>query len=138
MSLDQQPNPSPQLTAPALTNFVAEAAPAGPEGQPSVIRQYLQMRGSGGIADRVFAGLMLLCGLSIFAIVLFILWIQDRKSTRLNSSHLGISYFSPFSHHAALPFCGGEGGDWGQGFFRFYCFLGFGAFSPWCFYFWDS
>ncbi len=77
MSLDEQPNPSTQLTPPAPTNFVAAAAPAAPEGQPSVIRQYLQARGSGGLADKAFAGLMLLCALSIFAIVLFILCDSD-------------------------------------------------------------
>ena len=109
MSLDQQPNPSPQLTAPALTNFVAEAAPAGPEGQPSVIRRYLQTRGSGGIADRVFAGLMLLCGLSIFAIVLFILWILIDRS-RLSLAQFGFHFFmrsawDPVSgDFGALPF----------------------------------
>src|ERR1035438_9828366 len=32
----------------------------------------------------------------------------DRKSTRLNSSHLGISYFFFFSLHDALPICYGE------------------------------
>ena len=109
MSLDQQPNSSPQLTAPALTNFVAEAAPAGPEGQPSVIRRYLQTRGSGGIADRVFAGLMLLCGLSIFAIVLFVLWILIDRS-RLSLAQFGFHFFTrsawdPVSgDFGALPF----------------------------------
>jgi phosphate transport system permease protein len=74
-----------------------------------VIRQYLQTRGSGGIADRAFAGLMLLCALGIFAIVLFILWILIDRS-RLSLAQFGFRFFmrsawDPVSgDFGALPF----------------------------------
>lgn len=109
MSLDQEPNPSPQLTAPAPTNFVGEAAPAASEAAPSAIRQYLHSRGSGNIADRAFAGLMLVCALGIFAIVLFIFWILVDRS-RLSLAQFGFKFFmrsawDPVSgNFGALPF----------------------------------
>ncbi len=83
MTIEREPNPSASgtpLMAPAVTNFVGEATPAAPEGPPSPIRQFLKTRGSGGVADRVFAGAMLVCALSIFAIVLFILSILIARS----------------------------------------------------------
>jgi phosphate transport system permease protein len=92
MSLQQEPDPSTPLTTPAVTNFVAAAESSAKEMPPSPIRQFLKTRGSGGVADRVFAGLMLLCALSIFAIVLFILWILIERS-RLSLAQFGFSFF---------------------------------------------
>jgi len=69
----------PQRT---LTNFVAASDPAmeaAPQ-PPSPIREYLSTRGSGRIADNAFAGLMLLCALSIFAIVIGIATILVMRS----------------------------------------------------------
>jgi phosphate transport system permease protein len=92
-----------------MTNFVAAAEPAGPEGPPSPIRQYLRSRGSGGLADRVFSALMLLCALSIFAIVMFILWILIARS-QLSLHEFGFHFFvhsawDPVSgDFGALPF----------------------------------
>ena len=95
---------------PAVTNFVAAAAEAEvPEGAPSPIRRFLNARGSGGIADRIFMGMMLLCGLSIFGIVLFIFTILTVNS-KLTLSQFGFKFFvhsgwDPVSgDFGALPF----------------------------------
>jgi phosphate transport system permease protein len=112
MTIEREPNPSDSATplmAPALTNFVGEAEPAAPEGAPSPIRQYLNSRGSGDLADKCFAGLMLLCALSIFAIVLFILTILIVRS-KLSLAQFGFHFFTrsawdPVSgDFGALPF----------------------------------
>lgn len=66
-------------------------------------------RGSGAVADQVFTGLMLLCALSIFAIVAFILVILIMRS-RLSLSQFGFRFFlrsawDPVSgDFGALPF----------------------------------
>jgi phosphate transport system permease protein len=104
----EQPNSSEPAMPPAVTNFVAAAA-AVPEGAPSPIRQFLNGRGSGGIADRIFMGAMLLCGLSIFGIVLFILTILTVNS-KLTLAQFGFKFFvhsgwDPVSgDFGALPF----------------------------------
>lgn len=109
MSLEQEPNKSTPLSTPAMTHFVAEAQPAGVDASPSPIRQYLRTRGSGGLADKVFSGVMLLCALSIFAIVIFILWILIARS-KLSLSQFGFGFFTrsawdPVSgDFGALPF----------------------------------
>jgi phosphate transport system permease protein len=109
MSIEQEPNRSTPLASPAVTNFVGSAEPTGPEGPPSPIRQFLKSRGSGNLADRAFGGLMLLCALSIFAIVLFILTILILRS-RLTLSQFGFKFFlrsawDPVSgDFGALPF----------------------------------
>jgi phosphate transport system permease protein len=61
----------PFLTNPPAAITSAPAAPAV-HATPSPIREYLSRRGSGRLADNSFAAVMLLCGLSIFAIVVFI------------------------------------------------------------------
>src|ERR1039458_9925943 len=71
MMTEREPNPSEPAMPPAVTNFVAAAEPAAPEGAPSPIRQFLKARGSGGTADRFFIGLMLLCAFCIFGLLLF-------------------------------------------------------------------
>jgi phosphate transport system permease protein len=92
MSLDQQPEPSTSLQTPAVTHFVGSNEPIA-EGAPSPIRVFLKSRGSGGTADRLFAGLMLVCALSIFAIVLFILTILVQQS-KLSLAKFGFSFFT--------------------------------------------
>src|ERR1700722_13010121 len=72
-----------------VTNFVAAAeTPVVSEPQPpSPIREYLSKRGSGKIADSAFAGLMLVCALSIFGIVALI------ATTLVLRSHMTIVKF---------------------------------------------
>jgi len=107
MTLEQEPKPT--MPSRAVTSFVAEAEPAGPEGAPSPIRAFLRARGNGGVADKTFAAAMLLCALSIFAIVLFILTILVMRS-RLTIAQFGFRFFmrsawDPVSgDFGALPF----------------------------------
>ncbi len=79
-----------------LTHFVSEAPPP-PEGAqpepPSAIRLFLNNRGSGKAADRSFAGLMLVCALSIFVIVIFIAVILVLRS-KLSLAKFGLSFFA--------------------------------------------
>jgi phosphate transport system permease protein len=112
MELEREPNsaapPSAPLTAPAVTNFVAAAEPVAETG-PSPIRRYLSARGSGGIADQAFAALMLLCALSIFAIVAFIFSILVMRS-KLSLTQFGFHFFTTSEwdpvngNFGALPF----------------------------------
>ena len=97
---------------PAVTNFVGAAEAVAPEGAPSPIRQFLNSRGSGDVADKVFIGVMLVCALSIFGIVLFILTILIVRS-KLSLAQFGFRFFlhsawDPVSgDFGALPFiCG--------------------------------
>jgi len=96
MALEREPNPTETampLLKPAVTSFVAAAEPAASEAEPSTIRKYLAARGSGAFADKTFSALMLLCALSIFAIVLFILAILIARS-KLSLAHFGFSFFT--------------------------------------------
>jgi phosphate transport system permease protein len=76
---------------------------------PSPIREFLSKRGSGEMADRTFGGLMLLCALSIFAIVIFIAYILILRS-RMSIGQFGFKFFmgqtwDPVSgDFGALPF----------------------------------
>ena len=94
MATERETNPSVPAppTTPAVTNFVGEAQAAAPGGPLSPIRQYLNSRGSGELADRAFTGLMLTCALSIFAIVLFILTVLTVRS-KLSLAQFGIHFF---------------------------------------------
>jgi phosphate transport system permease protein len=100
---------STPLHAPAILNFVAAAEPVAQDGSQSPIRKYLNACSSGGSADKAFAGMMLLCALSIFAIVLFILTILILRS-RLSLAQFGFGFFTrsawdPVSgDFGALPF----------------------------------
>jgi len=73
---------SDEISQRPLTNFVAAAEPAIDSAvqPPSPIREFLSKRGSGKLADDAFAGLMLLCALSIFAIVIGIATILIMRS----------------------------------------------------------
>ncbi len=87
---------------------MASSAPA-PEGPPSVVRAFLRARGSGQAADTAFAAAMLVCALSIFAIVLFIASILILRSN-LSLAKFGLKFFTtaewdPVSgEFGALPF----------------------------------
>jgi phosphate transport system permease protein len=104
--------PSPAASVPKWRAFVASAA-AGPEPvnavAPSVIRNFLQAKSSGRVADGAFTVLMLLCGLSIFAIVLLIIFVLVTHS-ELSIKAFGWHFFAtqtwdPVSgDFGALPF----------------------------------
>jgi phosphate transport system permease protein len=66
--------------------------PVEPNPVASQIRDYLSSRGSGKLADGAFGALMLLCALSIFAIVLFIASILILRS-KLSLHQFGMHFF---------------------------------------------
>jgi phosphate transport system permease protein len=110
--IEREPNPSASaspLATPAVTNFVGAVEPVIEDGPPSPIRQFLRSRGSGDFADKSFEALMVLCALSIFAIVLFILTILIVRS-KLSLAQFGYHFFlrsawDPVSgDFGALPF----------------------------------
>ncbi len=112
MTIEQDPNSSGSATplmTPAVTSFVGASEAVAPVGGPSPIRKFLNSRGSGDVADKVFIGVMLVCALSIFGIVLFILTILILRS-RLTLHQFGFSFFlhsawDPVSgDFGALPF----------------------------------
>jgi phosphate transport system permease protein len=93
MTLEKESKPT--IPPRAVTSFVAaDGVSAGPEADaPSAIRDFLSKRGNGAIADKAFGGLMLLCALSIFAIVLFILTILVVRSN-LTITQFGLKFFT--------------------------------------------
>jgi phosphate transport system permease protein len=112
MTDEQEPSPS-QPVSPILPSppaaFVSESVPPAVDAAPSVIRDFLNKRGSGSLADNTFAGVMLLCALSIFGIVLFIFGILVAHS-RPSLVQFGWKFFTrqawdPVSgDFGALPF----------------------------------
>jgi phosphate transport system permease protein len=112
MTKEREPGSPPPVPAPVAAQPLTSAssvnpAPAG--GEPSVIRTFLNSRGSGRLADSSFAGLMLVCACSIFAIVLFIVVILILRS-HLSLAAFGWKFFmrqawDPVSgDFGALPF----------------------------------
>src|SRR5580698_2915279 len=107
---DERESRSSQPVPPILPNppVVSTSLPPS-NAAPSVIRDFLNKRGSGRIADNSFAALMLLCALSIFAIVLFIFGILVLHS-RPSLVAFGLKFFTrqawdPVSgDFGALPF----------------------------------
>ena len=99
------PNLSPTLASPAS----APPALAAADQSISPVRRFLNARPSGSALDRSFAGLLLLCACSIFAIVAFILLILVLRS-RLSLAQFGWHFFvrsdwDPVSgDFGALPF----------------------------------
>ena len=77
-----------------LTDFVSDsAAPVASGSQaPSPIRNFLAKRSSGKLADQAFGALMLICALSIFAIVIFIATILVLRS-HLTIAKFGFRFF---------------------------------------------
>jgi phosphate transport system permease protein len=72
------PLPVPSTLSPSLSAPPPELDSPGMQNSP--IREFLSKRGSGSLADNSFAAVMLLCALSIFAIVFFILTILILRS----------------------------------------------------------
>jgi len=94
--------------------FVAEMRAAAEDDAPAVtapsaIRSFLHAKSSGRVADGAFGGVMLLCALSIFVIVLLILFVLI-NSSRLSIHAFGFKFFTqsvwdPVSgDFGALPF----------------------------------
>ena len=65
---------------------------SSPAAEASVVRQYLLNCGSSSLADRAFGALMLVCALSIFAIVLLIL-VELISGSKLSIQKFGIPFF---------------------------------------------
>jgi phosphate transport system permease protein len=86
-----------------------EPPPADVQAAPSEIRQFLQARSSGRLADRSFAGLMVLSAFSIFVIVGLILWVLIHNS-QLSIHAFGWKFFKSSNwdpvngSFGALPF----------------------------------
>src|SRR3984885_5139848 len=110
---DERESRSSQPVPPILPNppavFASEPVGPAPNAAPSLVRDFLSKRGSGRIPDNTFAAIMLLCALSIFAIVLFILGILFLHS-RPSLVAFGLKFFTrqawdPVSgDFGALPF----------------------------------
>ncbi len=110
MATDESVNSSNQIQQrTVLADFVSQTPPAAAATTPSAIREYLSHRGSGALADKTFAALMLICASSIFAIVIFIATILVVRS-KLSLAQFGFKFFmgqnwDPVSgDFGALPF----------------------------------
>jgi phosphate transport system permease protein len=101
--------PTPVSSAVQLPLPSSPQPEQGPSVRPSKVRLYLANRGSGRLADNLFAGTMLVCACSIFAIVLFILTILILRS-KLSLAEFGFKFFTSQSwdpvsgDFGALPF----------------------------------
>ncbi len=89
---EKSTNTIPQRTIVADLNASAPVPPEGGFVAPSAIRAYLSKRGSGAMADKLFAALMLLCASSIFAIVIFIATILVVRS-KMTIVKFGLKFF---------------------------------------------
>ncbi len=95
----------PEVAVPGPAS--AEVHTADPA--PSAIRKFLHSRSAGRLADGAFGGLMLACALSIFAIVLLIVYVLV-KNSQLSIHAFGWNFFRQTSwdpvsgDFGALPF----------------------------------
>jgi phosphate transport system permease protein len=88
--------PTPQTTlisTPVVPPPPQEASGPDRESPTSAVRLFLNSRGSSGLADRGFAGLMLVCACSIFLIVGFIFVVLVLRS-KLSLSQFGWRFFT--------------------------------------------
>lgn len=80
----------------AVVPTVQNAPPPDPAGEASKpvspIRSFLQNRGTGASADLVFGGLMVLCAISIFVIVLAIIYVLFAQSAQSRHA-FGFAFF---------------------------------------------
>ena len=90
------PNPAagnPGESAPIRIAVPAAEQPLSQAEQPiSAVRRYLLSRGSSSVSDRIFAGIMLLCALVIFALVALIATELITQS-RMSWHAFGLSFF---------------------------------------------
>ena len=109
MTTDREPDSPAPLPSLAPTEFVGSSDVIPVDSGPSTIREFLSRRSSGRLADQSFAAVMLICALSIFAIVLFIFFILISRS-KLSLAAFGFKFFmrsawDPVSgDFGALPF----------------------------------
>ena len=103
--MPSKPTPRTLITAPTLQLSPQSLVDAKPEAEPSAVRLFLTSRGSSNLADRGFAGLMLLCACSIFGIVGFIFVILVLQS-KLSLTQFGFRFFT---HTAWDPVSGDFG-----------------------------
>ncbi len=106
MSLDQ---PMMKTILPPQQNAAGQEPAATALAPPSEVRSFLQSKSSGKFVDGSFAGLMIVCALSIFVIVLLIVFVLVSDS-RLSIHAFGFKFFTssvwdPVSgDFGALPF----------------------------------
>ena len=107
------PLPQTQIPQTVVAQFTErDAAVEDKVTPPSAIRSFLQSKSSGRLADGGFAGLMVVCALSIFVIVLLIIFVLIVNS-RLSIHTFGWKFFNgqvwdPVSgDFGALPFIWG-------------------------------
>ena len=100
----------PRVAGQADVNRRTGDVPApGADPSPSPVRVFLLNCGSSSLADRAFSGLMLVCALSIFAIVILIL-VELISGSKLTIQKFGMSFFfgsawDPVNgNFGALPF----------------------------------
>ncbi|MGA8939434.1 MAG: phosphate ABC transporter permease subunit PstC [Acidobacteriaceae bacterium] len=99
---------APLIKMPMMRAAVGEPTIVTPAA-PSVVRSFLQAKSSGRMADGAFAGLMAICALTIFAIVLLILFVLI-GSSRLSIAAFGWKFFTSSTWNpvagqfGALPF----------------------------------
>ena len=92
-----------------VTQRIESGSSPGAEPSPSAVRTYLLNCGSSSFADRAFSTLMLVCALSIFAIVVLIL-IELISGSKLTIQKFGMPFFfgsawDPVNgNFGALPF----------------------------------
>jgi phosphate transport system permease protein len=109
MSIDREHGAPPPVRAAIPVVPATDQKPSATSAPLSAVREFLNARGSGRIADNSFATLMLICACSIFVIVLFIFWILI-KNSHLSQVAFGWKFFTreawdPVSgDFGALPF----------------------------------
>lgn len=87
------PTPQTLITVPVVSPPPPEGDVAQRPDVPSVVRAFLNSRGSSSFSDRGFAGLMLVCACSIFVIVGFIFVILVLRS-KLSLAQFGLGFFT--------------------------------------------
>jgi phosphate transport system permease protein len=107
------PLPQTQIPQTVVSDFSERASNVDPVAEkPSAIRSFLQAKSSGRFADGAFASLMAICALSIFVIVLLIIFVLIVNS-KLSIHTFGWKFFTgqiwdPVSgDFGALPFIWG-------------------------------
>ena len=90
--MTQPPRPVALPTPMVQSAGTPPGRPAAVAAEPSEIRRFLQARSSGRMADSTFAGLMVVAALSIFAIVVLILYVLIHDS-QLSIHAFGWKFF---------------------------------------------